>query len=377
MVNIHVLCTELSLDAIGLVMGTIVLIRSSDNKLQRAWGFLAITLSILLLLDNTEWVYLYGKGGKGLPDRAILLLDHLSLWHIVRTVIFFQFFSLFPLASLKPGWLTLSRITNFCIPIILITCIACCYELFNGQYTKLRSFSDIIKHIDKQDVILRIFLFIVSVITPSVNFLFLFFKRWIPYRRKQNHSTIIYMSCFGLIMSGYIWLMLGTSGLSFNIFGYLVIIPMIYLNRLYLRNENPLSLPPNPAEQLKSENAEVVREMEASVTVLELNNQLQSLMKEQKPFINPEYSLSDLLGEMNTNEHRLTNVLRYNGFSGFREYINFIRLQYFKEQAALHKDSTVKELMFKSGFTSRSSFYRYFSSIEKMSPTEYIEKLKE
>ena len=100
-------------------------------------------------------------------------------------------------------------------------------------------------------------------------------------------------------------------------------------------------------------------------------------MKEQKPFINPEYSLSDLLGEMNTNEHRLTNVLRYNGFSGFREYINFIRLQYFKEQAALHKDSTVKELMFKSGFTSRSSFYRYFSSIEKMSPTEYIEKLKE
>ena len=87
MVNIHVLCTELSLDAIGLVMGTIVLIRSSDNKLQRAWGFLAITLSILLLLDNTEWVYLYGKGGKGLPDRAILLLDHLSLWHIVRTVL--------------------------------------------------------------------------------------------------------------------------------------------------------------------------------------------------------------------------------------------------------------------------------------------------
>lgn len=74
MVNIHVLCTELSLDAIGLVMGTIVLIRSSDNKLQRAWGFLAITLSILLLLDNTEWVYLYGKGGKGLPDRAILYL---------------------------------------------------------------------------------------------------------------------------------------------------------------------------------------------------------------------------------------------------------------------------------------------------------------
>ena len=113
MVNIHVLCTEILLDAIGLVMGSIVLRHASDNKMQRAWGILSITLSILLLLDNIEWIYLYGKGGDGLPDRAVLLLDHLSIWHMVRTVIFFQFFSLFPLASLKPGWLTLSRITNF------------------------------------------------------------------------------------------------------------------------------------------------------------------------------------------------------------------------------------------------------------------------
>lgn len=376
MVNIHVLCTELSLDAVGLIMGTIVLRRSSDNKLQRAWGVLSIALSILLLLDNTEWVYLYWRGEEGLPDRAALLLDHLSLWHIVRTVIFFQFFSLFPLASLKPGWLTLSRITNFSIPIILIACIACCYQFFNGQYTKLNSFSAILENMDKPDVKLRMTLFIVSVITPSVNFLFLFFKRWIPSRRKQNRSTVIYMSIFGLIMSGYIWLMLGTTGLCFNIFGYLVIVPILYLNILYLRNENPLSLPPDPVELLKSENVEAVREIEVSITVLELSNQLQSLMKAQKPFINPEYSLTDLLNDMNTNEHRLTNVLRYNGFSGFREYINFVRLQYFKEQAALDKDSTVKELMFKSGFTSRSSFYRYFSSIEKMSPTEYMEKLK-
>lgn len=376
MVNIHVLCTEILLDAIGLVMGSIVLRHASDNKMQRAWGILSITLSILLLLDNIEWIYLYGKGGDGLPGRAVLLLDHLSIWHMVRTVIFFQFFSLFPLASLKPGWLTLSRITNFCIPIILITCIACCYQLFNGQYTKLDSFPDILKYSDKPDVKLRIILFIVSVITPSVNFLFLFLKRWIPIRRKQNRSTIIYMSCFGIIMSGYIWLMLGTTGLSFNLFGYLVIVPLLCLNILYLRNENPLSLPPDPVEQLKSEEVEAVRDIEISITTLELSKQLQALMKDRKPFIDPEYSLLNLLNDLDTNEHRLTNVLRYNGFSGFREYINFIRLQYFKEQAALDKNCTVKELMFKCGFTSRSSFYRYFSSIEKMSPTEYLEKLK-
>jgi len=63
------------------------------------------------------------------------------------------------------------------------------------------------------------------------------------------------------------------------------------------------------------------------------------------------------------------------GFSGFRDYTNFHRLQYFKEQARLQKNLTVKELMFLSGFTSRSSFYRYFASVEKMSPSEYMEML--
>ena len=38
----------------------------------------------------------------------------------------------------------------------------------------------------------------------------------------------IYMMCFAIIMSGYIWLMLGTSGLCFNVFGYIVILPVLF-----------------------------------------------------------------------------------------------------------------------------------------------------
>ena len=43
--------------------------------------------------------------------------------------------------------------------------------------------------------------------------------------------------------------------------------------------------------------------------------------------------------------------------------------------ARLQKDLSVKELMFMSGFTSRSSFYRYFANVEKMSPGEYMDML--
>ena len=376
MTSVIMLFIELLLDIVGLLTGGSIWKRSSERGIQRAWGMLATTLSLLLLCDNIECMWLFSRGVEDIPRFVEVPMDHLSIWHIVRVIFFFQLFSLFPIASLQPGWMSLTRIVNYCIPILLIVCIACCYQLFNGHYTLLKSFADIWRNLGEQDVIVRLILFVISVLTPSLNFLLPYLKRWIPVRRKQSRGMYIYMGCFGLIMSGYIWLMLGTSGLCFNLFGYFVILPTICLNVLYLRNDNPLSLPPLPADDLSPKEIDAIKEIEVSAVVLELSEKLQVLMKERTPVTNPQYSLQDILTDVGTNEHRFNKALRYNGFSGFRDYINFNRLQYFKEQATLRKDLTVKELMFMSGFTSRSSFYRYFASIEKISPSEYIDRLQ-
>ena len=95
-------------------------------------------------------------------------------------------------------------------------------------------------------------------------------------------------------MSGYIWLMLGTSGLCFNLFGYFVVVPTILLNILYLRNDNPLSLPPLQVIDLSRQEIEAIKEIEVSPVVLELSEQLMAFMKGHTPFTNPQYSLQNV-----------------------------------------------------------------------------------
>ena len=113
MVSVLVLCFELLLDFVGFVTGIIVLKRSADNRLQRSWGTLTVGLCFLLLCDNIAWIYLFNDGAEVMPRFTEVPMNHLSLWHIVRVIVFFQFFSLFPISSLKPGWMKLSRVINF------------------------------------------------------------------------------------------------------------------------------------------------------------------------------------------------------------------------------------------------------------------------
>lgn len=378
MVNVLILLFEITLDIVGLISGIIVLTRAQDSCLQKSWGWLITSLSILLLCDNIEWIYIFfhEQTFSSSIYYATLPMEHLSIWHIFRTIIFFQLFSLFPIASLRPGLLSTERIINLSIPMFLILCVILCYEVFNGSNTVLMSFESIWCNIHQLDVKVRLSVFIASVIAPSCNFLFPLFKKWTPFSRKLSKDMYFYYISFGLIMSGYIWLMLGTNGLSFHIFGLVVIIPSIYMNILYLSSENPLSLPPAPIINLKNKEIEAIKEIEVSPVIMELSKKMEFIMKEYIPFTEPEYAIKDLVNDLNTNEHRLNKALRYKGFSGFRDYINFYRLQYFKEEAAKDCNLTIKELMYKSGFSSRSSFYRYFANIENMSPTEYLEHIK-
>ena len=159
MTSVIMLFIELLLDIVGLVTGGIIWAHSSESKIRKAWGMLATTLSLLLLCDNIEWMWLFSRGVEEIPRFVEVPMDHLS------------------------------------IPILLIVCIACCYQFFNGHYTMLKSFAAIGENLGKQDVVVRLMLFVISVLMPSLNFLLPYLKRWIPIRRVQSRGMYILWLC--------------------------------------------------------------------------------------------------------------------------------------------------------------------------------------
>ena len=79
---------------------------------------------------------------------------------------------------------------------------------------------------------------------------------------------------------------------------------------------------------------------------------------------------------MNEKEKSISQAIKSGGFTGFREYINYLRLEHFKKLATEYPDKNIKELMYLCGFTSRTTFYRIFTEKFGMSPSQYISNSK-
>lgn len=57
-------------------------------------------------------------------------------------------------------------------------------------------------------------------------------------------------------------------------------------------------------------------------------------------------------------------------------YINIVRIQNVMKKARKVSKPNIAQLAFENGFDSLATFYRYFSNLYGVSPTEYLEKLK-
>lgn len=109
----------------------------------------------------------------------------------------------------------------------------------------------------------------------------------------------------------------------------------------------------------------------------EIVAKIETVMTEQKPFLNPDMNIGDLATMTDVSSHKLSYIFSQYLNISFYDYINRYRVDEFKAVVNEHGiDSfTLSALAEKAGFSSRATFFRHFKDIEGITPGEYIKKL--
>ena len=109
----------------------------------------------------------------------------------------------------------------------------------------------------------------------------------------------------------------------------------------------------------------------------EYKKQLLALFIAEKPFLNPQVSLSELSDQLSISSKHLSQVINQSFNKSFFDFINSYRIQEVQQILKESKDDkiTVLEAMYDAGFNSKSSFNTAFKKETGQTPTEFRKTL--
>ncbi|AFL80250.1 DNA-binding domain-containing protein, AraC-type [Aequorivita sublithincola DSM 14238] len=99
-----------------------------------------------------------------------------------------------------------------------------------------------------------------------------------------------------------------------------------------------------------------------------------------KDYLDNKISFSVLVGQLNTNAKYLSHILKTSKNRDYNTYINELRIQYIVEKLKTDSDYLnykISYLAEESGFSSHSKFSSNFKRFVNLSPSEYIESLRD
>lgn len=357
------LSVELCFDLIACILGVVLVCRAGDNYPKFYWGIIAFCIGVVFMWENIGWLMIV----TDTPEYRftdLLNMEKMLKWYVLASIV-----ALFPTASLLPGYLTPFKVMSFLLPSVLLTTIGLSYIGFNGRMTSLFTFSDVFVCLKHTDVILRVVLFVFSIITPVFFCFYPLFRRKAYRQITRMMYFFIGFTCLFVLI--YCLFTLFINEFIFNLFGAASIIFAIFFSVQYLLKENPFS---SRCENEKEEETMSCARISDEFTSLFV--QIENYLHTTQAYVNSDYNLHMLSEALQIKESQLSLAVKSAGFSSFREYINDLRLQYFKRLVESGSDKSIKELIYLVGFNSRSTFYRNFSDKYAISPTKFVDTFK-
>ena len=100
-------------------------------------------------------------------------------------------------------------------------------------------------------------------------------------------------------------------------------------------------------------------------------------MQEKRLYVNPDLKIADLASVLNVSPYTLSYVFNQFLNKNYYDYLNDYRIAEFKR--LLNEDEyskyTLSALAELCGFSSRTSFFRYFKKTTGITPNEYVQSI--
>ena len=201
-----------------------------------------------------------------------------------------------------------------------------------------------------------------------------------------------------LLVVQYVGLVNGPTPLSALSFGDLTLVPfqitimmvlffvlfyeprLLYGSLLVSTNWRNTSLGENSFQQAQPKNQSAGEETQKKAPVDEARvalyiEAMAGLMEKKKPYLNPEYQISNLSSDLDIPVHHCSYVLNYHIGKPFRDWINGYRIRFFiKQLPRLNNTKTIEAIAMDSGFKNTTTFYNAFKKEKGQLPKEYIKE---
>jgi AraC-like DNA-binding protein len=107
-------------------------------------------------------------------------------------------------------------------------------------------------------------------------------------------------------------------------------------------------------------------------------NQLQNMMENDKPYLNPNLTLNDLSKKLGISNHNLSEILNTQIKQNFFDYINEYRVNEVKRMLEDKNNDhlTLLGIALDAGFNSKSGFNLIFKKFMHCTPSEYRQKIR-
>jgi AraC-like DNA-binding protein len=100
-------------------------------------------------------------------------------------------------------------------------------------------------------------------------------------------------------------------------------------------------------------------------------NKLRTLIRNEKPYLNPNLNLRELAEISDIPARALSQIINETIGMNFYDFINSHRIENSRKLLINNPEKNILEILYDSGFNSKSAFNSAFKKFTKMTPSEF------